>query len=463
MPEVVGFELTGELPPGVDRDRPGAHRHADPAQARRRRQVRRVLRRRRVDDVARRPGDDRQHGARVRRDDGLLPGRRRDAALPAPHRPHRRTRSSSSSATARSRACSAPTTRPSPSFTKTLSLDLSTVEPSPGRPEAAAGPRAAGGDEEDRSRKALRAPVAERGFAPRRRGARHARRTVERQRPRQPRSAHGAVVIAAITSCTNTSNPSVMIAAGLLAKKAVEKGLTVPPHVKTSLAPGSRVVTDYLDKAGLTEPLRSSASTPSATAARPASATAARCPSRSPRRSTKATWSSPAVLSGNRNFEGRINPLREGQLPGQPAAGRRLCPGRHDRHRPDRPSRSAPATDGEPVYLQDIWPTHAEVARRSSTHACCPRCSQTQYGNVFDANDRSGTRSKSARASCTSGTPTSTYIQEPPFLVDLTAEPRPIQPIRGARVPGRARRLGDDRPHLARRLHRQDQPGRAST
>ena len=106
---------------------------------------------------------------------------------------------------------------------------------------------------------------------------------------------HGSVVIAAITSCTNTSNPSVMIAAGLLAKKAVEKGLKVPPYVKTSLAPGSRVVTDYFEQGGPRNlPRRSSASTPSATAARPASATAARCPSRSPRRSTRTTWSSPA-------------------------------------------------------------------------------------------------------------------------------------------------------------------------
>ena len=88
MPEVVGLKLTGELPAGRDGDRPGAHRHADSSQARRGGQVRRVLRRRRVDDVAGRPGDDRQHGAGIRRDDGLLPGRRRDAALPAPHRPH---------------------------------------------------------------------------------------------------------------------------------------------------------------------------------------------------------------------------------------------------------------------------------------------------------------------------------------------------------------------------------------
>jgi aconitate hydratase len=102
---------------------------------------------------------------------------------------------------------------------------------------------------------------------------------------------HGSVVIAAITSCTNTSNPSVMVAAGMLAKKAVEAGLTVPPWVKTSLAPGSRVVTDYYNKAGLLPYLKSCASTSSATDAPPASATPARCPRMFRRASTSTDWS----------------------------------------------------------------------------------------------------------------------------------------------------------------------------
>ena len=129
LPEVVGFELTGELPPGATA--------TDLVLT-----VTQILRKEGVVDkfveffgagvsthVAGRPGHDRQHGPRVRRDDGLLPDRRRDARLPAPHRPHRRPKCSSSSATARSRACSAPTTAPAPTFTKTLSLDLGTVEP----------------------------------------------------------------------------------------------------------------------------------------------------------------------------------------------------------------------------------------------------------------------------------------------------------------------------------------------
>ena len=120
---------------------------------------------------------------------------------------------------------------------------------------------------------------------------------------------HGAVVIAAITSCTNTSNPSVMLGAGLLARNAVAKGLTTQAVGQDSLAPGSRVVTDYLDKAGLDRVARCARlQHSSATAARPASATAARCRMPSPTRSPRATSWSAAVLSGNRNFEGRVNP-----------------------------------------------------------------------------------------------------------------------------------------------------------
>ena len=154
---------------------------------------------------------------------------------------------------------------------------------------------------------------------------------------------HGDVVIAAITSCTNTSNPSVLIAAGLVAKKAVEKGLQVKPWVKTSLAPGSQVVTDYLKAAGLTKTWTRWASTWWATAAPPASATPARCRSRSPRPSRRTTWSPCSVLSGNRNFEGRVNPdVRANYLASPPlVVAYALAGSMQHRHRP--PSRSARA------------------------------------------------------------------------------------------------------------------------
>ena len=165
------------------------------------------------------------------------------------------------------------------------------------------------------------------------------------------------MVIAAITSCTNTSNPAVMLAAGLLAKKAVERGLTVKPYVKTSLAPGSRVVTDYYQKTGLDKAARaSSASTSSATAARPASATAARCPSRWPRRSPRATWSPRPCLSGNRNFEGRINPLvKANYLASPPLVVAYALAGTIDIDLATEPLGTG--SDGQPVYLKDIWPS----------------------------------------------------------------------------------------------------------
>ena len=201
---------------------------------------------------------------------------------------------------------------------ETLELDLSTIEPSlagPKRPQdrvsltgeaevpAGAGEDAGGAAQEragaDRSQSGAAATSRDRA------GRRHGRR---RPGARGDGMDHGAVVVAAITSCTNTSNPSVMIGAGLLAKKAVESGLKRKPWVKTSLAPGSQVVTEYLQGGSDAVSRASSASTSSATAARPASATADRCPRDRRRRSKTSNLVVASVLSGNRNFEGRIQP-----------------------------------------------------------------------------------------------------------------------------------------------------------
>ena len=166
----------------------------------------------------------------------------------------------------------------------------------------------------------------------------------------------GDVVIAAITSCTNTSNPQVMVAAGLLAKKAVERGLRSKPWVKTSLAPGSRVVMDYLERAGLTEPLEAArASTSSATAAPPASATRARCSTASARRSSEGDLSVVAVLSGNRNFEGRIHPdVRMNYLASPPLVVAYALAGTMDIDLTTEPL--GDDADGNPVLLSDLWP-----------------------------------------------------------------------------------------------------------
>ena len=196
------------------------------------------------------------------------------------------------------------------------------------------------------------------------------------RRCRAPR--HGAVVIAAITSCTNTSNPSVMLAAGLLAKKAVERGLRVPAYVKTSLAPGSRVVTEYLAggrPAAL--PRRSWASIWSATAAPPASATPARCRRAVAKAVQENDLVAAAVLSGNRNFEGRVHPLDARQLPGLAAAGGGLRSGRHGATStcaseplgPTRKgSRSSCATSGRREEEIDAMAAGPDPPRCSATH-----------------------------------------------------------------------------------------------
>ena len=209
----------------------------------------------------RRSRDARQHVPRVRRDDRDLPDRRDDARLPAAHRPRRRRTSQLVEAYAKAQGLFRTAGDPDPIYSETIELDLATVEPSLAGPEAAAGSRVAEAGEERLPDGAAvdDGVVVEEGRRSGGVGARVGDRPVRRggvavaEMPdrRHRQLDHGAVVIAAITSCTNTSNPSVMIGAGLLAKKAVERGLTRKPWVKTSLAPGSKVVTDYLRKAGL--------------------------------------------------------------------------------------------------------------------------------------------------------------------------------------------------------------------
>ncbi len=256
IPPVLGFRLNGRDARRRDRHRPRAHDHRAAAQARRGRQVRRVLRSgpRAPDDC--RPRDARQHVPRVRRDDRDLPDRRDDARLPAPDRPRRAPGSSSSRRTRRRRACSgrpAIRIRSTPRRSSSISRRSSPAwrdraarrigcRSSRRRADSRARcRRCRHGDEEARRR----CDAGCSGVGERQAGAAVA------EMPAVGQLEHGAVVIAAITSCTNTSNPSVMIGAGLLARKAVERGLTRQPWVKTSLAPGSKVVTEYLRQAGL--------------------------------------------------------------------------------------------------------------------------------------------------------------------------------------------------------------------
>ncbi len=242
---------------------------------------------------------------------------------------------------------------------------------------------------------------------------------------------HGSVVIAAITSCTNTSNPSVMIAAGLVAKKAVERGLTSRPWVKTSLAPGSKVVTDYLVKAGLqthldalgfqvvgygcTTCIGNSGPLPEAIAAEVRERQLVVC----------------AVLSGNRNFEGRIQQdVRANYLASPPLVVAYALVGSLNVDLTSEPLGTG--RDGRPVYLTDIWPTGQEI-QSTMLSAVSAEMFRTQYASVFEGDARwralpvpEGDRFAWDDAS--------TYIRKPPFLDRLSAEPAPPVEITGARV-----------------------------
>ncbi|HEX5445865.1 MAG TPA: aconitate hydratase AcnA, partial [Pirellulales bacterium] len=248
---------------------------------------------------------------------------------------------------------------PAPRFTSKLSLDLGTVEPSlagPKRPHDRV-PLAA---MKQTFEKALQAPVNERGFALDQKAL--ARKGTIRSGGQSLDIGHGAVVIAAITSCTNTSNPTVMLGAGLLARNAVAKGLKVQPYVKTSLAPGSRVVTDYLDKAGLTDDLNALGFNTVGYGCTTCIGNSGPLPVPVAKAVNEGSLVVSAVLSGNRNFEGRIHSLvKANYLASPPLVVAYALAGTTDidlNHEPLGTGR-----DGKPVYLRDIWPSSDEVAK----------------------------------------------------------------------------------------------------
>jgi aconitate hydratase len=241
---------------------------------------------------------------------------------------------------------------------------------------------------------------------------------------------HGDVVIAAITSCTNTSNPSVMIAAGLLAKKAVEKGLKVPPHVKTSLAPGSRVVTDYFDKADLTKYLEGVGFYTVGYGCTTCIGNSGPLPEPISAAIKGNDLVVSGVLSGNRNFEGRINPdVKANYLASPPLVVAYALAGTTDIDFENEPIGAG--TGGSPVYLREIWPQLAEV--QAAVDKCVlPEMFSKQYDDVWDKNPK-WNAIKTSEGELYDWDASSTYIQEPPFLVDLTPEVSPIEPIHGAR------------------------------
>jgi aconitate hydratase len=241
----------------------------------------------------------------------------------------------------------------------------------------------------------------------------------------------GAVVIAAITSCTNTSNPSVMIGAGLLAKKAVERGLTSKPWVKTSLAPGSRVVTDYLDGSGLTPYLDALRFQTVGYGCTTCIGNSGPLPEIIGQLVEEHHLVAAAVLSGNRNFEARVHPsVRANYLASPMLVVAFALAGRVDIDLSCEPLGTD--RDGQPVYLSDVWPTPGEI-REQMAAALKPELFRSRYASVFEG-DATWQALSVPGGSRFAWDPNSTYVQEPPFFVDLPAEPLPLRDIAGARV-----------------------------
>ncbi|CAN5544907.1 aconitate hydratase [soil metagenome] len=248
---------------------------------------------------------------------------------------------------------------------------------------------------------------------------------------------HGSAVIAAITSCTNTSNPSVMLAAGLLAKKAVEKGLDVHPHVKTSLAPGSKVVTEYLTTSGLLPYLEKLHFDVVGYGCTTCIGNSGPLPEEVSEAVAENDLVVAAVLSGNRNFEGRINPdVKANYLASPPLVVAYALAGTVDI---DLSNDSlGDDTDGNPVYLKDIWPTQKEVSDELGT-ALDPAVYREQYGDVYTGNEQ-WNNVDVPEGDLYEWDEDSTYIQEPAFFKDLSPEPEPLTDIENARV---LAKLGD--------------------
>jgi aconitate hydratase len=242
---------------------------------------------------------------------------------------------------------------------------------------------------------------------------------------------HGTVVIAAITSCTNTSNPSVMVGAGLLAKKAAEHGLAVPPYVKTSLAPGSKVVTAYLKESGLLPYLERLGFFVVGYGCTTCIGNSGPLPETVATAVDANDLVVAAVLSGNRNFEGRINPyVRANYLASPPLVVAYAIAGTVDIDLATEPL--GHNARGEPVYLRDIWPTQREIADTIAA-SVKPEMFRQQYSNVYDGNETWNAIPVEG-SDVYRWNPDSTYIQEPPFFIDLTPEPAPLTDIQGARV-----------------------------
>lgn len=320
---------------------------------------------------------------------------------------------------------------PDPEFTDTLELDLSTVEPSmagPKRPQD----RIVLKDVQSTFKGSLTAPVTARtgGFALSE-TALASSAPVKMAEDVTPEIQHGAVVIASITSCTNTSNPSVMIGAGLLAQKAVAKGLKSKAYVKTSLAPGSTVVTAYLNEAGLTPALDALGFQTVGYGCTTCIGNSGPLPEPVIDAVAEGDLVVTAVLSGNRNFEGRISPqVKANFLASPPLVVAYALAGTVDINLTTDPI--GQDTEGNDVHLSDIWPTQEEVMTVIQ-NTLSPAMYRSQYGNVYTGN-HAWNAIPSPDSPVFEWKPTSTYIKEPPFFMHLSKDVPNIEPIQSARA-----------------------------
>ena len=319
-------------------------------------------------------------------------------------------------------------TNADPEFTDMLELDLGSVQTclaGPKRPQDRVNLQ----DMQKTFQMALTTPVKDRGFEIRPEDL--SRKAKVGTNGGSYEIGHGAVVIAAITSCTNTSNPSVMIAAGLLAKKALEKGLSVKPQVKTSLAPGSRVVTEYLDKARLLEPLAKLGFNLVGYGCTTCIGNSGPLPGEVAKAIGSEDIIATAVISGNRNFEGRVHPqVKANYLASPPLVVAYALAGTVDIDLTTDPLGTG--KDGKPVFLKDIWPTSLEVLDLVITRVDS-RMFVQKYRDVFEGSQM-WKEIKVSKGDLYDWNETSTYIQHPPFFQDLSVEVPHVSAIKGARV-----------------------------
>ncbi len=321
---------------------------------------------------------------------------------------------------------------PDPDFADTLELDLATVEPAlagPKRPQD----RINLSDMKSEWQQSLERPVGPSGHGL---SAEQLKVTASNSIERHGETSnftlkHGDVVLTAITSCTNTSNPSVLIAAGIVAKKAVEKGIKQKPYTKTSLAPGSKVVTEYLTDTGLLPYLEQIGFGVVGYGCTTCIGNSGPLPEPVVSAINEGDIVAASVTSGNRNFEGRVNPhTRANYLASPPLVVAYALAGTVNIDFATDPI--AQDKDGNDVYLRDIWPSTEDIAEHMSA-AMKPEVFEKIYKGIEESNEK-WNEIPIRGGELYDWNPDSTYIQEPPFFVDMSDEPSPIQPINNARV-----------------------------